>query len=663
MVNKIIFTLFIVALSLLKVNGQNFLKEFGKISKDEIELTEYVLDKDAEAVVLFDIAKSYFVETNNSFDVVFERTTRIKILSEAGIKWAEVEIPFYQEGNIYEEVYEIEASSYNFESEKLIKSSLDASNTYDEKKNEYWNIKKFAIPNVKVGSVIEFRYKINSQNKFNFRDWEFQWKIPVVYSEYVAKMIPFYEYTLILQGATRFDEYESYEDKDLPRHFGSPGPYRDNSFHDMVYKFGMKNIPAFGDEEFISSINDYIIKLDFQLSKIHRLDGTNTEILTTWEDLIKELLKHQDFEKYIAKSERLASKLMEFDGLSQKSENEKFNTVIDYVKSNYTWNNHNDKFASKTPNQLVDDKFGNSADINLFTIGLLKGAGIESYPLILSTTEHGKIKMDYPFSHFFNYVIVLANVDGKIILADATEILSMNDRIPPRCINDKGLIVRKDKVEWIKLDCMFTSDITTSMQINIGENRIFVDLLKTGTEYDGLFFRNSYTDKIDNIKQILSTNNYSLADSTIQVQNYLDRTKPFKLRYGFTTKPEVVNDKIYISPFLQETLTDNPLKQKERKYPIDMVYPKKRIFISTLSIPDGYVVEFKPEDFKINNDLFDLNYAISTNKDNLQVTFAYYFKKPIYQSDDYSKIKYYFNEIVKKGNEKIVLTKIPVKSN
>lgn len=657
MLKRINFTLLIWALSLLIVNGQNFSKEFGKIAKDEIELTEYALDKDAEAVVLFDIAKSYFVETSNSFDVVFERTTRIKILSESGIRWAEVEIPFYQEGNIYEKVYDIEATSYNFENGRLNKSTFEASNTYDEKKNEYWNIKKFAIPNVKVGSVIEFRYKINSQYKFNFRDWEFQWKIPVVYSEYETKMIPFYEYTFILQGARKFDIYESYEDKGMPRHFGSPGAYGNNSYHDMVYKFGMENVPAFGDEEFISSINDYIIKLDFQLSKFHRLDGSSTEIITTWEDLIKELLKHRDFGKYISKSEKAASKLLDVDGLSQKSENEKFNMVLDYVKSNYSWNYHSDKYATKMPNQLVDDKLGNCADINLFTIGLLNSIGIESYPLILSTRKHGKIKIDYPFSHFFNYVIVLANVDGKMVLADATEILSMNDRIPPRCINDKGLIIRKDKVDWIGLDCMFTSSIKTYVQMDIMDNNITVDLLKMGTEYDALFLRNNYTDKIENVKQKILTNNYSINDSSIQIQNYSDKTKPYKLRYSFTAKPEVINDKIYISPFLQESITDNPLKQKERRYPIDMIYPKKRVYNSTLSIPVGYQVDYIPEDFQLKNDLFELNYSIKKDSNKLQVTFDYYFKKPIYQSDDYSKIKYYFNEIVKKGNEKIVLKK------
>jgi hypothetical protein len=75
------------------------------------------------------------------------------------------------------------------------------------------------------------------------------------------------------------------------------------------------------------------------------------------------------------------------------------------------------------------------------------------------------------------------------------------------------------------------------------------------------------------------------------------------------------------------------------------------------------VADFIPEDFKINNDLFELNYSIKIYNDKFQVIFDYYFKKPVYQSDDYAKIKYYFDEIVKKGNEKIVLTKTIIKSN
>ena len=130
-------------------------------------------------------------------------------------------------------------------------------------------------------------------------------------------------------------------------------------------------------------------------------------------------------------------------------------------------------------------------------IGLLNDLGIEAYPLILSTRDHGKIKFDYPFVHFFNYVIILAKVDGKMILSDATEILGLNDRISPRCINDKGLVINKDKVEWIDLECRVLSTVSTFMQMELSDSNIIsADLLKQATEYDALNYRDSFADKM-----------------------------------------------------------------------------------------------------------------------------------------------------------------------
>jgi hypothetical protein len=190
---QIQMTLLIGILS-LTIQGQNFSTEFGKIGIDEFELNEYALDKDAEAVVLFDKGKSYFIRMDDSFDVGYVRTTRIKILSESGVKWAEVEIPLYHKNKIYESLFDVEAYTYNYENGRIIKTKFNISNTYDEKINEYWSVRKFAIPNVKKGSIIEYTYSIYSQYKFNFRNWEFQWEIPVVYSEYEVNMIPYYEY-------------------------------------------------------------------------------------------------------------------------------------------------------------------------------------------------------------------------------------------------------------------------------------------------------------------------------------------------------------------------------------------------------------------------------------------------------------------------------------
>lgn len=115
--------------------------------------------------------------------------------------------------------------------------------------------------------------------------------------------------------------------------------------------------------------------------------------------------------------------------------------------------------------------------------------------------------------------------------------------------------------------------------------------------------------------------------------------------------------KIYVSPFLKESISDNPLKQKERRYPIDMIYPNKRVYNTTISFPEGYIVDFIPGDLNINNELFELKYSIISMSDKVNITFYYYFKKSKYLPNNYSLVKYYYNEIVKKSNEKIVLIK------
>ena len=652
MIKKLQLTIVLLILIRLTIQGQIFPKEFGKISKEEIELKQYSKNKDAEAIVLYDIAKSYFTRTENSFDIVFERTTRIKILSEAGIKWAEIEIPFYQEGSIYERVYDIEAFSYNYENGGVIKSAFNKLNTYNEKINNSWNVKKLAIPNVKEGTIIEYRYKINSQYKFNLRDWEFQWKIPVLYSEYEVSMIPFYEYSWLLQGANKFDSQTSYVDKGISRQFGSV------TFEDMVHTYTMKDVPAFDNEEFITSSNDYIIKLDFQLSRINQLDGSKVDILTTWEDMNKDLLNHKDFNKYAQKSEKFASKLLNTGSIKFNNDKEKFDHVIEYVKRNYNWDKNYGKYASKSPEKFVEQKYGNCADINLFTIGLLNASGIEAKPVLISTRENGKIKYDYPYAHFFNYVIILANVDGNNVLTDATGILSLNNRIPSRCINDKGLVIKKDKVEWIGLECLFPSEMKTDIHIEVLDNEHVNSSISTSaTEYDALYYRNNYADDIENIKKKIETTDYFIIDTSIIVQNQFNVREPYILTYKQKSTLEIINEKIYLSPMLGQVISDNPLKQKERAYPIDMTYPKKRTFNSKILIPEGFKVDYLPSGQTINNELFELTYSVNSDDRQINIIFDYYFKETVYSSHDYSKIKSYFNEIVKKGNEKIIFSK------
>ena len=631
--------------------AQDFNNEYGNVGLSDIKYSFYPSDKEAEAVVIYDIGQSYFTRNNNSFDVIYERTTRIKVFKEAGIRFANVEIPFYGEGEIYENVSDIEACTYNFENGVFIKTKLDLKTCHDEKVNKYWTQKKFALPNVKVGSIIEYHYRINSEYIFKLRNWNFQWKIPVIYSKYTTKMIPFYQYTWLLQGANKFESQKSYIDSGLEQQFGNV------KFQDMVYEYVMKDLPAFKDEEFITSEDDNLIKLNFQLSKVINQDGVAHNVITTWSEMIKDLISDEDFGGYERKSEGLASKIFDLKSLILLPAQQKFDSVLNYVKANYNWNKMNYRMASKSAKTFMKDKSGNDADINLFTIGLLNAVGVKASPVILSTRENGKIKLDYPFSHYFNYVAILADIDGKKLLSDATIMLSANDRIPEKCINDKGLIIQKDKVEWVGLQSSVPSKIQKTIRINLNDSVCNISVQISATEYTGLDYRNDFGENTRTIKQHLQDKGYAVNDSSIVVKNQTSIHEPYILKYTFEDHPEKVNDKIYVSPFLHEVMAENPLKQSIRTYPIDMVYPKKSSFYSEITIPEGYKVDFLPAADKIKNEMFELEYSTLEKDQKINVNLVYYFKVPVYDAAEYSKIKYYFNEIVNKGSEKIVLVK------
>ncbi len=330
---------------------------------------------------------------------------------------------------------------------------------------------------------------------------------------------------------------------------------------------------------------------------------------------------------------------------------------MNYVKANFNWNQNNSKYSTKSPGELLKDKYGNDADLNLLATGLLNSAGIEAYPLLISTRENGKVKKDYPLINSFNYIIIYAVIDEKVILTDATEILCPNDLIPSRCLNEKGLLIREGPVEWVNLQSLTPSEIQTVFKIDSLDTGALAKTSISVTRYDAIRYRKNYGEDKKKLAERASGDDYTVDEQSIEILNAYVKDQSYEVSYNVKCKTEVINKKIYISPFLNEPITENPLRQNSRAYPVDMLYPIKRSFTSSVTIPDGYKIEFKPEDEKILNDLFELYFHLDYHENTITVTFSYAFKKPLYEAKDYSGLKYYFREIIKKGNEKVVLVK------
>jgi hypothetical protein len=213
-------------------------------------------------------------------------------------------------------------------------------------------------------------------------------------------------------------------------------------------------------------------------------------------------------------------------------------------------------------------------------------------------------------------------------------------------------------VEWVNLqDNTNISEQKTDITITLLNSDTETKLVSSLTGYQALFYRKSYGSNDSLLKANLGRNGYNLSDTKVSITDPDDIKLPYVYECTLKNTTETINNKVYVSPFLNEIISNNPLTQSTRTYPVDMIYPTKKIYTSIIAIPAGYTVDFLPAEDKINNVLCDLNYSATSDGKAITVTFSYTFKNSVYAPADYSKIKYFFGEIVKKGNEKVVLVK------
>lgn len=637
---------------------------FGEISKEEIEMKTYEKDPSARAVILFDKGKSIFYDTDNGYDIRFTRHKRIKVFDKTESGYTEISMPYYVDGfGKTETIKSVEAVTYNITDDRITKKSLRPSAIYDERINERWYNKKFVFPDVQDGAILEYRYTLETPFHFNLPDWIFQDNIPTIYSEYQVSMIPFYEYVFLVQGISKFDYQNSVVAK-KERTWGNVtevyGRRMGNGveFQDYVHTYVLKDIPAFKDESYISSVNDYIIKMDFQLAKFHSPTGGTSDIISSWPALNEALLKHDKFGKYLKSSSRIAKKILSDDLiLNEKESSKKAKKIIEYVKNSFEWNGSNAKYASQSPKEFFDKKSGNAADINIFMIALLNEAEIPARPLILSTRNHGKIPNDYPFDHFTNYVVALVDTDSPF-LADGTEEFLPYNRLPTRCNNEKGLIVEKgEQPVWIDLNNKIFSIERNMIKLDLDPLtfNLMANVSVQNTEYESYSARKKFKDDSTRIKEFYSDKIGDINRSSTIGYNRI--SLPYSLNFSSSVETEKLGSNIVIKPFLNLPMATNKLTQKERAYPVDFIYPWENQFESSLKVPEDFTLVELPEEYKIANDLVEIFLEYTFENDILLVKGNYKFKKSTYGTDEYAHIKKYLDEIVKYFNQPVILEK------
>jgi hypothetical protein len=123
---------------------------------------------------------------------------------------------------------------------------------------------------------------------------------------------------------------------------------------------------------------------------------------------------------------------------------------------------------------------------------------------------------------------------------------------------------------------------------------------------------------------------------------------------------EAKEDLVYINPMFGEGHRENPFKSEERYYPVEMPYTSDETYVFSMIVPDGYVIDELPKPMVLKlNEVGDgqFEYVLSESNGTISMRSRIRLKRAYYLPAEYDILREFFNMVVKKQNEQIVLKK------
>jgi hypothetical protein len=651
---KKIITLFLLVCQ-LTVLAQNY--KFGKVSKAELEEKYYPLDSTAAAAYLYRYRNSYFnYVPSEGFQLITEIHQRIKIYTKEGFNYATKSIRYYNPGsNRSEKVSSIKGYTFSLDKGKVVKEKLSKTGIFKEKINEYNSKVKITLPKIKEGCIIEFKFLLISPYATSIDDVQFQKGIPIKKLKSQIEIPEYYTFNKMSKGFYSVPMKTTYKNSVIG----------DTNYNLDVFTFEGSNIPALkNDESYVANINNYRGGMKFELASTNfvSLGGRFKNYSTTWGNVSKQIFTSSSFGDELNKSSYFKNDL-EIILAEKKTDHDKISAIFKFVKENVKWNKYYGKYTEKGVRKAYKEHTGNVADVNLILTAMLRSAGIDANPVLVSSKGNG-IPL-FPTLKGFDYVIsAIKLADNSYVLLDATEQYSVPNVLPTRALNWNGRIVTKEgNSAWIKLASSKLAIEENMIMVKISEDLIVNGFIRTKYEnLNALNYRknNNHIKKEELISKYEEKNNVEVEDYQIRNKEKLDQPLLRNIKFSSEDLIEQIGNKVYIEPSLFLTRRKNPFKSEERKYPVDFVSAWKDINRVLLEIPEGYKVESLPEPLAIGlpNNLGVFKYQVSQIGKKINVVSALQLSSPLIPAHHYTYLKDFYNQMVKKQSEKIVLVKL-----
>jgi len=618
---------------------------FGEFTQQEMALKECAFDKEAEAVVLLEKAESNY---DDHYNLVTEHRIRIKVLKEKGIGRGDIHISYYSDEN-YEYIGKIEAAVFNYDAgQKPVWNKLDRKSVYNKKLNKYYSEISFALPNIQVGSIFEYKYESVMKSYGGLREWVFQKDIPVLLSSFNLIILPNAEFT-----------YSIYKNSFIPI------TVKPDSQNGSVL-FEMHDLPGLRDEKYMSAANDYLQRVKFQFSGFKRVENngyatsvsSTTTYTDTWPKLAKELLDGRDFGAQLTRplpDAMMGQLLLENTGDAYA----RMKHIHDYVRTHFTWNGMSSKFASDGLKGTLEKKTGTNGEINIILINFLKAAGLEADPLLVSERAHGSVDTTYPYLDQFSKVVAYVTIGDKKYILDGTDRQTPSFMVPFNLLNTTGFVVNKKKPALVQIQNAAKKNLNLITLTGTVQPSGSIELNATVDNYDyGKMEKKAryVQDKKEYEKDFFAPYAIQTIDS-FSVSGAASDSLPLRHTAVFKYTPEKTGDYVLLNCNMFSGFDANPFISDWRFSDIDFGCNYTCSINGTFTLPENLTPDALPKNIKlvIPDHSMTIIRQVHQNGNELQVGIQIDFTKTLYSADEYPDVQDFYKQMLIILNEPILL--------
>lgn len=405
---------------------------FQTVSPDELKMTSEPKAPGAPAVILFRA-----VDRDDRGQAAHEDVyLRIKILTEEGRKYADIEIPFWKDQgsvvNIHARTIKPDGSIVNFSGKVFDKSIVKA-------RGVKYMAKTLTLPDVEIGGILEYYYTTDFSEKYIFdshwilNDELFTKRAKFSLKPYASEYVPM---------SVRWTWHN------LP-----PGTAQPAEAPNRVINLEVADVPAFHSEDYMPPENEVKSRVDF----IYNEGTLEKDPEQYWKKLDKKL--NEQLESFIGKRKAMEQAVAEIvaAGDSPDVKLQKIyarvqqlrNTSYEVEKSQQEQKREKEKDPGNVE-MVWKKQYGTGGELTWLFLGLARAAGFEAYGMWVPDRRNYFFNPQTMESRRLDSNVVVVKLNGREVFCDPGAAFTPFCMLPWVETGVKGLKLDKDGGSWLQ---------------------------------------------------------------------------------------------------------------------------------------------------------------------------------------------------------------------